>query len=562
MRFLPIVDRELRVAARQRGTFWIRVSAALIALLIGGWVLLIPGFRTPKIMGTAMFVSLGLFAMVYAILAGLRTTSDCLSEEKREGTLGLLFLTDLKGHDIVFGKLFATSLNTFYGLLAMFPVLAIPLMLGGVAITEFTRVLLCCLNNIFFSLAMGMFCSAISKDERKSMVATFLLLLFFVGGLPLLGGLLTEVTHARQPLPFFFIVSPGYMSFAAFDETYRMLATQRFNYFQVSFVVVHLMSWGLIGLACYIVPRTWKDAAATPGQMRRRERLHRIKHGDPHSRALARAHLLDKNPIYWLTSRDRLKTVLVWAVLGLGGLIWIWGLSVNARDWKHEGAYITSAVILHTIFKCWIALEAARRFGLDRKSGALELILSTPITVKELVVGQLGGLARQFFWPALCVLLVDFLFLTLEADNSEWVFIWVVGMGFFVLDLVALSLLSMWRGFATGNPGRGAVGSIFLLLALPWILFAGVMTVLAFSRFLLHIMQRYHASDFYILVGIWSAISLACDLAAAWWAWRNLTTRFRALSSQQTKTRRGDQERQPIRPGTTTAEAPPPMPAG
>ena len=28
-------------------------------------------------------------------------TADCLSEEKREGTLGLLFLTDLRGYDIV-----------------------------------------------------------------------------------------------------------------------------------------------------------------------------------------------------------------------------------------------------------------------------------------------------------------------------------------------------------------------------------------------------------------------------------------------------------------------------
>jgi hypothetical protein len=59
-------------------------------------------------------------------------TADCISSEKREGTLGLLFLTDLKGYSVILGKMLATSLNSFYALTAIFPVLAIPLLLGGI----------------------------------------------------------------------------------------------------------------------------------------------------------------------------------------------------------------------------------------------------------------------------------------------------------------------------------------------------------------------------------------------------------------------------------------------
>ena len=44
--------------------------------------------------------------------------------------MGLIFLTDLKGYDVVLGKLAATSLNGFYGLLAVFPLLAFPLLTG------------------------------------------------------------------------------------------------------------------------------------------------------------------------------------------------------------------------------------------------------------------------------------------------------------------------------------------------------------------------------------------------------------------------------------------------
>ena len=109
MTVLPIVERELRVAARRRFTYWIRVVLALGVMGIGGWVLLAAGSRTPPRVGAGMFVAMSICAFGYCLLAGLWTTADCLSREKREGTLGLLFLTDLKGYDIVLGKLAATS---------------------------------------------------------------------------------------------------------------------------------------------------------------------------------------------------------------------------------------------------------------------------------------------------------------------------------------------------------------------------------------------------------------------------------------------------------------------
>jgi hypothetical protein len=37
MTFLPIVARELRVAARRRGTYWVRSGAALGILVVGTW---------------------------------------------------------------------------------------------------------------------------------------------------------------------------------------------------------------------------------------------------------------------------------------------------------------------------------------------------------------------------------------------------------------------------------------------------------------------------------------------------------------------------------------------
>ena len=127
MTFLPIVARELRVASRRRSTYWVRAGAALTVIVAGTWFFLMMRERPSQEVAQVLFSVLTGSAVLYCLLRGVGLTADCLSEEKREGTLGLLFLTDLRGYDVVFGKLVATSLNALYGVLAIVPVLAVPL---------------------------------------------------------------------------------------------------------------------------------------------------------------------------------------------------------------------------------------------------------------------------------------------------------------------------------------------------------------------------------------------------------------------------------------------------
>ena len=139
MTFLPVVERELRVASRRRGAYWGRFVAATIGAALAAWVLLAVD-DSEKHIGADLFAVVSAVVFLYAGVAGTLVTCDCLSEEKREGTLGLLFLTDLKGYDVVLGKLAATSLNAIYGMLAVVPMLAIPFILGGVSRAEMLRV--------------------------------------------------------------------------------------------------------------------------------------------------------------------------------------------------------------------------------------------------------------------------------------------------------------------------------------------------------------------------------------------------------------------------------------
>jgi ABC-type transport system involved in cytochrome c biogenesis permease component len=181
---LPIVHRELRVAARRRGTCRLRFWLALA--MLGMWLCLLRFGQSSlpaSQQGQSLFRASGILALAFSLLAGAFLTADCLSEEKREGTLGLLFLSELKGYDVVLGKLIATSLHGFYGLLAVLPLLGLPLLIGSVTAGEFWRIALALAATLFLSLSIGMLVSALWLRSRRTMTLTLVIVLL-VAGIP------------------------------------------------------------------------------------------------------------------------------------------------------------------------------------------------------------------------------------------------------------------------------------------------------------------------------------------------------------------------------------------
>src|SRR5436190_9096751 len=276
MTFLPIVGRELRVTARRRGTYWNRALSALAAILIFGGTLIFEAQAAPKELGKDVFNTLAGLFLFSSLVAGVRYTADCLSEEKRDGTLGLLFLTDLRGYDVVLGKLAATSLNCTYGLLAIFPVLAIPLLLGGVSVGEFGRMTLVLMNGLFISLAAGIFVSAMSQSPRKAMACTFLLLLFMHGGLPTIGLWMTQHYYGGYPLSTFLLPSLGYAYQWASDAGYKARPDQ----YIASMVVIHGLGWLMLALASIIVRNSWQDKPAGAALSRWQQRWQQWSYGN------------------------------------------------------------------------------------------------------------------------------------------------------------------------------------------------------------------------------------------------------------------------------------------
>ena len=169
--FLPIVGRELRRLARRSLTYRVRTAAAVGAAIISLGVVAVnvSSGGTPVTLGRALFVPLALLAFGFSLMTGPVLTGDCLSEEKRAGTMGLLFLTNLNGFHVVTGKLVAMALPAVHCLLAILPILAISFFMGGVTGGEFLRTAVVLGGTLLLSLAGGMLASSLCHDGRKAL---------------------------------------------------------------------------------------------------------------------------------------------------------------------------------------------------------------------------------------------------------------------------------------------------------------------------------------------------------------------------------------------------------
>src|SRR5262245_20330273 len=119
MRLPPVIERELRLRAGRGKTWWIRLAIVFVA--IAGWLIPIMLGRPGATSGKGALLAISFFPALVAALCGVLTTADCVSRERREGTLDLLLMTGLHPIEILLQKMIAVTASVFSGLLAVSP---------------------------------------------------------------------------------------------------------------------------------------------------------------------------------------------------------------------------------------------------------------------------------------------------------------------------------------------------------------------------------------------------------------------------------------------------------
>src|SRR5512144_2274542 len=136
----PLVERELRAGARRPLFYWLRGLLALAAGFQGYELLdrfakgpplapnLIPWLPSGAfITGADLLHQMSWLLFLATLLMGL-VSADSITRERREGTLGLLLLTDLTPRGIVWGKMLSCGLTSFLVLLGSLPALMFPVL--------------------------------------------------------------------------------------------------------------------------------------------------------------------------------------------------------------------------------------------------------------------------------------------------------------------------------------------------------------------------------------------------------------------------------------------------
>jgi ABC-type Na+ efflux pump permease subunit len=536
MKFPPIVARELRVTARRPSCYWIRAALALGATGIGVFLYLANLDAAPQFLGKHIFSGLAVLAMLFCLYAGRHLTADCLSHEKREGTLGLLFLTDLKGHDVVLGKLSATSLSGFYSLLAILPVLALTLLLGGVTSGEFWRVAIVLANTFLFSLAVGMFASSLTRQSRWTLGLNLLLMVFIVGLPAACFAVLGLWLPAHRFFPQLLLSCPFYSLYLCSHLVYYLQRPA----FWWSVGIIHGLSWLLLGAASWIVPHCWQDKprqnARLTGFIQRRAVT---------ASAGYRKRLLNRNPFYWLAARSRFKPLLVWGVLAFIGAWWLWATWQFGTLWLTEsnsGTNLAVIVMFNVALKLWVPLEASRQLAEDRHAGSFELLLSTPLTAREIFQGQWLALRRLFLWPAMFGYAVAIVFMLVAtqhspADQRDIVTAWLCGLFVFALDVTALVWTAMYAALITNSPNHATLVAATRILIAPSVLLLAII-VLTRAAFSSEPTAHFEA---YLLW--WVGLSVAADLIYGLTARRRLINGFRELACSSRPTRTPEKAR-------------------
>jgi ABC-type transport system involved in multi-copper enzyme maturation permease subunit len=461
---LPIIDRELRASARHPFTYYLRTLGAGALLLASMFFGIEHGFESS--IGGKLFSYLH-FTMFYAIwiLVPL-LAADCISRERREGTLGLLFMTGLRGADIVVAKSAAHGLRALTLWIAVAPILALPFLLGGVSWQQVMLSVAINSSAMCWALAAGVLGSAWSKTWGRAVLRAAIFALFAFLLMALLAGWgLTSILRSGRAAPWTYSSAPSAYSWFNLNYDYTFLLGLGFltnlsnglaaiifrtiTNGQLAWFGMMLFAISLLGLALAIylagakTRRIWQEPPPSTQQIwLQRTFCTPIVWISFFRRWMKRK--LETNPIGWLEQRTWSGRLLTWGWLAI--IISLYSTILTDPSFFQRTS--TPQNVMGWMLVLSMAISTAGSFRRERESGVLELLLVSPIGERTIISGRLRGLWNQFL-PAFGLLLIVWAYLssislTGGADGGSIVFYTVT---FFSLPVIGLYYSLRCRAF-------------------------------------------------------------------------------------------------------------------
>ncbi len=425
--------RELRSESRNGWNYLLRLCGAGAVVGVGSGIIINYSTGTSGA-GAFAFGTLNaiVFCLIWLIVPIL--TADCISRERREGTLGLLLLTLLKGPGIIMGKSLIHSLRARTLLLTALPVMALCLLMGGVTVLDVVTAFTLDIGAMLLALGAGLIASSCTIQWLRAIVLAEILSAV----------LATVFTHLVAIATAAYMTLYGVRQSGVAQWTFGQVGGSTFSYAMTGpqmvagawggfwgpflntagfgslwsqrwaanppavvfawyrFVgAIFLANLGLFALAVIWtserVKRTWREEPLSGFKLW----VWRIFCTPRFLLSLLRTikrRRLDRNPVGWLQRYSWSSRLTTWAWTGLITLIDSYLLLES--DFRGF-LYLQSALAFSLLLG--MSFTSASSFHRDRQLGALELLLVSPLTERQIVLGRLCSIWSQFI-PAVLIL--------------------------------------------------------------------------------------------------------------------------------------------------------------
>lgn len=189
----PLFDKELRVAGRRRRNYALRF-AYVVLLTVFIATIWVPEVRfggslvvqRTRMEMAAKQLTRGIvwFQFFAAQLVAVIMMSTAISDEVYGRTLGVLMITPLSSLQVVLGKLFSRLFQVFLLVATTLPLLAIVRVLGGVPWSYLVLSLYITLTTVLFVGSVGVFFSSFCRRAHTVVIVTTLGIVFLFAFLP------------------------------------------------------------------------------------------------------------------------------------------------------------------------------------------------------------------------------------------------------------------------------------------------------------------------------------------------------------------------------------------
>ncbi len=426
--FGPVFEKELRVTARRKRTYLLRVAYVGLLLFVLFVVNEAAGIfshgRQSAVayaselaeLGYTFFCTFAVFSTVAMCMVGPILTSGAISEERTRKTIEVLMTTPLSAWQIVGGKLFSRLLVALTLIGLSVPILAIVRLMGGVEIEQIIAVISICTATVVATASLGLLVSAYTMRAWVAIILSYAILAVIYLLLPAVMAHHSGRTSLVACNPFAAVVTAIEPRIFSGSVDWRWFVASHIGAgFLLTFWTARVLR------RRQRTPQSATDTFAGPADSRRAAGVPVAAAGlaggegdlnattRPSTPALGddplagvqnaprrkRAPVYD-NPVLWRELRRPTFRSIAHRVAAIvfGGLVLALIYNVASHNGNQEFC-ISMAYIYNLLFMVQICVLSATAISQETESDTWRLLLTTPLSGSQIVFGKVGGVLRR-----------------------------------------------------------------------------------------------------------------------------------------------------------------------